>query len=58
LKAIAAADPANTVANVAKEWEWEVGRAAENLREEILKRVIIQTNKNGVTIKIYKSGGF
>ncbi len=58
LKAIAAADPMNAEANVAEEWEWELDRAPVNLRDEILKRVIIQTTKNGVTIKIDKSGDF
>ena len=58
LKAIAAADPANAEANVAKEWEWEVGRAPENLRDETLQRVVIKSTKTGPEIKIFKDADF
>jgi hypothetical protein len=58
LKAVAAADPANAEANVAKEWEWEVGRAPENLRDEILKRVVIKSTKKGPVIKIFKDADY
>lgn len=51
LKAIAAADPACAEANLAKEQEWQSRRAPENLREEIRRRVIIQKNDKGVTVK-------
>jgi hypothetical protein len=58
LKAIAAADPANAVPNVVKEWDWELQRAPNNLREEVLKRVIIQNDDNKITIKIQKGQDF
>ncbi len=58
LKAVAASDPANAEANVAREWEWEVGRAPENLRDEILKRIVIENTKKGLTIKIFKDEGY
>jgi len=58
LKAIAAADPANAEANVASEWAWEVARAPEHLRDEILKRILIKSTNKGLTIKIFKDEGF
>jgi hypothetical protein len=58
LKAIAAADPVQAVINVASEWEWELQHAPVNLKEEILKRVVIQTTGNKITIKIYKGGDY
>jgi hypothetical protein len=58
LKAVAAADPANAEANVAEEWRWEVGRAPEHLRDEVLKRILIKSTKKGPVIKIFKDEGF
>ncbi|XUX00320.1 MAG: hypothetical protein TUN42_10635 [Dehalogenimonas sp.] len=58
LKAMAAADPANAEANVAREREWEAGRVPEHLRDEVLKRVVIQPTKKGISIEIDKSGDF
>ena len=58
LKAIAAADPANAEANVAREWEWELGRAPENLRDEVLKRVVIQSAGKRIAVKINKNEDF
>jgi hypothetical protein len=58
LKSVAAADPVHAGTNVAKEWEWELQRAPVNLREEVLKRVVIQTTGNKITIKIYKGGDY
>lgn len=54
LKAIAAADPANAEVSVAREWNWQVRHVSKNLREEVLKRVIIQNNDHGISIKIQK----
>jgi hypothetical protein len=58
LKAIAAADPANAEANVASEWEWEVGRAPEDLRDKTLQRVAIISAKTGPVIKIFKDSDY
>lgn len=58
LKAVIAADPANAEANVAREWDWELGRAPEHLRDEILKRILIKSTKKGPVIKIFKDEGF
>ncbi len=54
LKAIAAADPAQAVANVAKEHSWQVRHAPAHLRPEVLKRVLVQKRDDGITIKIHK----
>ena len=54
LKAVAAADPANAEVNVAGEWNWQVRHVSKNLREEVLKRVVIQNNDRGISIKIQK----
>jgi hypothetical protein len=58
LKGIAAADPANAEANVAKEWEWEVGRAPENLREEVSTRIVIQNVDNKMNIRVLRGTDF
>jgi hypothetical protein len=58
LKAVAAADPIHAGTNVAKEWEWELQHAPVNLREEVLKRVIIQNIHDKISIKIYKGGDY
>jgi hypothetical protein len=58
LKAIAAADPTHAGSNVAKEWDWQSRRVPESLREEVLKRVIIQKNRNRIIINIQKGNNF
>jgi hypothetical protein len=58
LKAIAAADPDSAGSNVAEELDWQSRRVPKNLREEVLKRVIIQKNGNRVIIKIQKDKDF
>lgn len=54
LKAIAAADPAHAEVKVAKEHNWQVRHIPSNLREEVLKRVIIQKRGDRMFIKIQK----
>ena len=54
LKAVAAADYANAEVNLAREWNWQVRHVSKNLREEVLKRVVIQNNGHGISIKIQK----
>ena len=54
LKAVAAADTANAEVNVAREWKWQVRHVSKNLREEVLKRVVIQNGAHGISIKIQK----
>ena len=58
LKAVAAADPANAGSHVAREWNWQVQHISKNLRDEVIKRVIIQKNDNRITIKIQKGEDF
>ena len=58
LKAVAAANPANAVAGVAAEREWQAARLPEGLREEIMERIIIQRRGGGVSIKLRKGEEF
>ena len=58
LKAVAAADPAHAGCNVAKELDWQSLRVPQNLREEVLKRVIVQNNEKSIIIRIQKDKGF
>src|SRR6185503_12768197 len=53
-QAVATADPANAEVNVAREWNWQVRHVSKNLREEVLKRVLIQNGNHGISIKIQK----
>jgi hypothetical protein len=58
LKAIVAIDPVNAEAKTAEEYNWQSQRLPENLREEIMKRIIAQKRGNRVIIKIRKGNGF
>jgi hypothetical protein len=58
LKAVIAADSAHAETNVAREWDWELECVPHNLRNEVLKRVIIQKKGNQITIKINKDNDF
>lgn len=58
LKAIAAADPADAEVNVAKERDWQAQRLPENLRQEIMLRIIIQKKCHEILIKIQKGEDF
>lgn len=58
LKAVAAADPANAVANVAAEREWQAERLPEGLREEIMGRIVVVERGSGVLVKLRKGEGF
>ncbi len=62
LKAVAAADPANAVANVAAEREWQAERLPKGgLREEIMERIVVEERGGGggVLVKLRKGeGGF
>jgi hypothetical protein len=54
LKAVAAADPDHAEIEIARERNWQSQRLPKNLRQEILSRLIIQKNDDGVIIKIRK----
>ncbi len=58
LKAVAAADPANAVANVTAEREWQAERLPGGLREEIMGRIVVVERGSGVVIKLRKGEGF
>jgi len=54
LKAIAAADPANAGVKVEKERNWQARRLPENLRQEIMDRIVIEKRACGIFIKLQK----
>jgi hypothetical protein len=58
LKAVAAAHPEEAAARVEAEWDWQVRRVSKDLREEVLKRVLVQRTDRGVSIKIDKGTDF
>ncbi len=58
LKSIVAADPAHAEVNVAKEQKWQVRHVPTKLRQEVLKRVIVQKREKGIFIKVQKDKDF
>ena len=58
LRAIAAADSAHADVKVAKEHNWQARHIPKNLRQEVLKRVIIQKGDRGILVKIQKGKDF
>ena len=58
LKAIVAIDPANAEVEIAREYNWQSRHLPINLRQEIMKRMIIQKKGNRIMIKIQKVEGF
>ena len=58
LKAIAAADPAHAEQKVTKEHNWQARHIPPQLRQEVLKRVILQKRSDGIFIKVQKDKDF
>lgn len=58
LKAIAAADPAHAEVKVAKERNWQARHIPTKLRQEVLKRVIVQKRNDRIFIKVQKDKDF
>ena len=58
LKAVAAGDPADAEMNVVKEYDWQSQRLPEELRQEIMRRIIILKHRNGVSITLQKGDDF
>jgi hypothetical protein len=58
LKAVAMSDPNNAEAKIAEELNWITRRLSENLREEILSRIMVQKRGDQFFIKIQKGTNF
>ena len=58
LKAIKAADPVHAEVKVAKELNWQARHIPAKLRQEVLKRVIVQKRDDGIFIKVQKDRDF
>ena len=58
LKAIAAADPDCAGIKVDEERNWQVQLASANLKQEVLKRVIVEKRPGGIFIKVQKDKDF
>jgi hypothetical protein len=58
LKAIAAVDLPSAEKNVLKEHNRQVHLIAADLRQEVLKRVIVEKRKGGIFIKVQKGDDF
>lgn len=58
LKAIAANDPTNAEVKLAAEISWQSHHLADNLREEIMQRLVVQKKGKRILIKILKGEGF
>jgi hypothetical protein len=58
LKAIAAAHKAQAEVSVAEEQAWQVQHIPTALRQEVLKRVIVEKRKNGMFINIQKDQNY
>jgi len=58
LKAVAANDPTNAEVRMAEERSWQSQHLPEHLRQEIMKRLIIQKKGNRILVKVQKGEGF
>jgi hypothetical protein len=58
LKAIAAADPVHAEDNVVEEHTWQARHMPTKLRQEVLRRVIVQKRDDGIFIKVQKDKDF
>jgi hypothetical protein len=58
LKAVASADATHAEGTVDEEYNWQVQQIPANLREEVLKRVIVEKRKNGMLITVQKDQDF
>lgn len=58
LKAIATADVTHAEDRVGEEYNWQVQHVPTNLRDEVLKRVIVEKRKNGIFITVQKDQDF
>jgi immunity protein 5 of polymorphic toxin system len=58
LKAIAASDPVHAEPKVTKEHNWQARHIPLQLRQEVLKRVIVQKRGEGIFINVQKDKDF
>jgi len=58
LKAIAASDPGQAEVRLEEERNWQAQHLPENLREEVIERIIIQRKGKRIIVKIQKGEGF
>ena len=58
LKAVEATDPVTAEVRVARERSWQARRLPENLREDMMQRLVIRKKGNRTIIKIQKGKGF
>jgi hypothetical protein len=58
LKAIVANDPGNAESRIAEEISWQSQHLPERLREEMMKRLVVQKKGKRVMIKLRKDEGF
>lgn len=58
LKVVAAASSTNAEAKVLKEFNWQARHIPANLREEFLKRVVVERRKKGIFITVQKDKDF
>ncbi|MEZ4861374.1 MAG: hypothetical protein R3C14_08710 [Caldilineaceae bacterium] len=58
LKAVASANMTDAESKVREEYNWQMQRVPTNLREEVLKRVIVEKRKKGIFITVHKDQDF
>ena len=58
LKAVAAADPDHAEATLERERNWQSRRLPQNLRQEALRRIIVQKHGHRIRITIQKGEGY
>lgn len=58
LKAIVAADPSCAETRVAEEHSWQIQHIPTEIRQEIVKRLIVEKRKKGVFVKVQKDKDF
>lgn len=58
LKAIVAAEPSCADIRVTEEHAWQIQHISSELRQEVVKRVIVEKRKNGIFVTVQKGEDF
>jgi hypothetical protein len=58
LKALAASDREQTETVATTEREWQAQQLPEDLKQEFLKRVVIETRRTGIVVTVQKDEDF